>query len=231
MSNNKKHWSYRFEKWLVQHILNMLQKRYIQKDKDGDIVIDEILINDRLNVEKMSLIMSLYAHHVDNRDHDEQENSHSNGDETDISSQYHDSDAYDNEELNRDEDGYYYQESVINYDDIGETSLVRDALFSLGDRVAHRIYQFRGVVYDADAHFSREEEWLNNIPEKIRPRKDQPFYHLIAENPENGELYLAYVSEQNLIKITKNDEDTQDWQALEDALQEISYVHQHTIVH
>lgn len=220
MSEKKKHWLYRFEKWLVQRLLTMLQKRYVRRDEDGDIVMDEILISDRLNIEKMSLIMSLYAHHMDAKHHhqddDETATEHNADDE-----KYHD----------QDEEGYYYQESVINYDNIDETSLVRDALFSLGDRVAHRIYQFRGVVYDADAHFSREEEWLNNIPEKIRPRKDQPFYHLIAENPESGELYLAYVSEQNLVKIADNDEEYQDWQALEEALQEISYVHQHAVVH
>ena len=31
----------------------------------------------------------------------------------------------------------------------------------------------------------------------MRPNKDQPFYHLLAENAES--TYVAYVSEQNLI--------------------------------
>ena len=41
------------------------------------------------------------------------------------------------------------------------------------------------------------EEWWNSIPENHRPKKDQPFYHLLAEN--DSSYYIAYVSEQNLL--------------------------------
>jgi heat shock protein HspQ len=73
----------------------------------------------------------------------------------------------------------------------------RDAKFQIGQVVRHRFFPFRGVVFDVDAVFSNTEEWWQAIPEEIRPAKDQPYYHLLAENEENE--YIAYVSEQNLI--------------------------------
>ncbi len=72
-----------------------------------------------------------------------------------------------------------------------------DAKFDIGQVVKHRSFPFRGVVFDIDPEFSNTEEWWLAIPEEIRPRKDQPFYHLLAENEEAH--YVAYVSEQNLI--------------------------------
>ena len=72
----------------------------------------------------------------------------------------------------------------------------RDAKFSIGDVVKHRLFPFRGVIFDVDPEFSNTEEWYQAIPEEIRPRKDQPFYHLLAENEDA--YYVAYVSEQNL---------------------------------
>ena len=68
--------------------------------------------------------------------------------------------------------------------------------FAIGQVVKHRLYEFRGVIVDVDPEFSNTEEWWDSIPEEVRPRKDQPFYHLLAENEET--TYLAYVSEQNL---------------------------------
>ena len=74
------------------------------------------------------------------------------------------------------------------------------AKYALGDVVRHRIYPFRGVVFDIDPIFNNTEEWWLSIPEEIRPRKDQPFYHILAENDETE--YIAYVSEQNLLPDT-----------------------------
>lgn len=71
------------------------------------------------------------------------------------------------------------------------------AKFALGAVVRHRFYPFRGVIYDIDPVFANTEEWWLAIPENIRPRKDQPYYHLLAENDETE--YIAYVSEQNLL--------------------------------
>ena len=74
---------------------------------------------------------------------------------------------------------------------------IRIAKFQIGDIVRHRVYAFRGVIFDVDPEFANTEEWWESIPEDVRPRKDQPFYHLLAENDESS--YIAYVSEQNLL--------------------------------
>jgi len=73
----------------------------------------------------------------------------------------------------------------------------RTAKFAIGQVVKHRVYPFRGVIYDVDPTFSNTEEWWRSIPSEVRPSKDQPFYHLFAENAESQ--YVAYVSEQNLL--------------------------------
>lgn len=91
---------------------------------------------------------------------------------------------------------------------IGEASLrgrqemrlletIRQARYTVGDVVRHRVYAFRGIVFDIDPVFDNTEEWWLSIPEEVRPAKDQPFYHLLAENEETE--YIAYVSEQNLL--------------------------------
>ena len=73
----------------------------------------------------------------------------------------------------------------------------RVAKFGIGQVVRHRISPLRGVIFDVDPEFSNTEEWWLSIPEEVRPPKDQPFYHLLAENDQS--TYLAYVSEQNLL--------------------------------
>src|SRR5215475_6864754 len=73
----------------------------------------------------------------------------------------------------------------------------RAAKYCIGQVVKHRIFPFRGVVFDIDPTFNNTEEWWQAIPAEVRPRKDQPFYHLLAENNET--TYVAYVSEQNLL--------------------------------
>lgn len=74
---------------------------------------------------------------------------------------------------------------------------VAHARFALGDVVRHRLFGFRGVVFDIDPVFANSEEWYQSIPEEARPDKEQPFYHLLAENGEQS--YVAYVSQQNLV--------------------------------
>ena len=73
----------------------------------------------------------------------------------------------------------------------------RDAKFRIGQIVKHRVHPFRGVIFDVDPEFANTEEWWESIPEEIRPAKDQPFYHLFAENETS--YYVAYVSEKNLV--------------------------------
>ncbi len=73
----------------------------------------------------------------------------------------------------------------------------REARFEIGQVVRHRFHPFRGVIFDVDPTFANTEEWWQSIPESMRPRKDQPYYHLLAENEKT--TYVAYVSEQNLL--------------------------------
>jgi heat shock protein HspQ len=80
---------------------------------------------------------------------------------------------------------------------------VRRAKYALGQVVRHRVYAFRGVVFDIDPVFNNTEDWWLAIPAEIRPVKDQPFYHLLAENEETE--YIAYVSEQNLLPDTSGE--------------------------
>ncbi len=71
------------------------------------------------------------------------------------------------------------------------------AKFGIGEVVRHRMFAFRGVIFDIDPVFANSDEWYESIPEDMRPHKDQPFYHLFAENDESA--YVAYVSQQNLV--------------------------------
>ena len=79
----------------------------------------------------------------------------------------------------------------------------RTAKYGIGQVVRHRKYPFRGIIYDVDPVFSNTDEWWLAIPEEVRPHKDQPFYHLFAENADTE--YVAYVSEQNLLPDTSGD--------------------------
>jgi heat shock protein HspQ len=78
-----------------------------------------------------------------------------------------------------------------------EAPLNASARFGIGDVVRHRMFDFRGVIFDIDPVFANSEEWYESIPEHIRPHRDQPFYHLFAESEESS--YTAYVSQQNLL--------------------------------
>lgn len=71
------------------------------------------------------------------------------------------------------------------------------ARFGIGDVVRHKLFDFRGVIFDVDPVFTNSDEWYDSIPEALRPSKEQPFYHLLAENSETA--YIAYVSQQNLL--------------------------------
>jgi len=76
-------------------------------------------------------------------------------------------------------------------------TMIRSAKYRIGEVVKHRIFPFRGIVFDVDPEFDNTDEWYEAIPEDIRPAKDQPYYHLLAENDDTE--YVAYVSEQNLL--------------------------------
>jgi heat shock protein HspQ len=76
--------------------------------------------------------------------------------------------------------------------------MIKAAKYHIGQVVRHRVYPFRGVIFDVDPEFDNSEEWYASIPADIRPSKNQPFYHLFAQNDETE--YVAYVSEQNLLE-------------------------------
>ena len=82
-------------------------------------------------------------------------------------------------------------------------SKTRSAKFKIGQVVRHRLFPFRVVVFDIDPEFNNTEDWYQSIPAEVRPRKDQPFYHLFAENADTE--YVAYVSEQNLLPDESGD--------------------------
>ena len=84
-----------------------------------------------------------------------------------------------------------------------EMNSPRVAKYKIGQVVRHRVFPFRGVIFDVDPTFSNTEEWWQSIPAEVRPHKDQPFYHLFAENTETE--YVAYVSEQNLLPDTSGE--------------------------
>ena len=77
------------------------------------------------------------------------------------------------------------------------------ARFAIGEVVRHRLFDFRGIIFDVDPEFANSEEWYEAIPEELRPSKEQPFYHLLAENSETS--YVAYVSQQNLVADDSDD--------------------------
>ena len=80
---------------------------------------------------------------------------------------------------------------------------MHEAKFRIGQVVRHRLFPFRGVIFDVDPEFSNTDEWWESIPENVRPRKDQPFYHVFAENESSH--YVAYVSQQNLLEDETGD--------------------------
>jgi heat shock protein HspQ len=80
---------------------------------------------------------------------------------------------------------------------VGQKIEFPSARFAIGEVVRHKLFDFRGVIFDVDPVFANSEEWYEAIPEPLRPSKDQPFYHLLAENDESN--YVAYVSQQNLV--------------------------------
>src|SRR5476649_1599210 len=83
---------------------------------------------------------------------------------------------------------------------VADMNKTRNAKYTIGQVVKHRLFQFRGVIFDIDPVFDNTEEWWQAILAEVRPRKDQPFYHLFAENAETEDV--SYVSEQNLLPDT-----------------------------
>ncbi|MDA9636415.1 heat shock protein HspQ [SAR86 cluster bacterium] len=75
--------------------------------------------------------------------------------------------------------------------------------FAIGQVIRHKFLDFRGVIFDVDPEFNNTEEWYQSIPAQMRPKKEQPFYHVFAENDDV--FYTAYVSQQNLLADSSNE--------------------------
>ena len=70
---------------------------------------------------------------------------------------------------------------------------MKDATFSVGQLVWHRLFHYRGVVFDVDPVFLGSEEWYEQMA-RSRPPKDEPWYHVLVHNA----VHQTYVAERNL---------------------------------
>ena len=91
---------------------------------------------------------------------------------------------------------------ILDKQQTNKTKKLDSPKFTIGEIVKHKYYPFRGVIFDVDPEFMNSEDWYDSIPEDIRPKRNQPFYHLFAENDEGP--YIAYVSQQNLVGDGEN---------------------------
>lgn len=67
------------------------------------------------------------------------------------------------------------------------------AKFSVGQMVHHRLFNYRGVVFDVDAEFAGSDEWYGRMAQS-RPPKEAPWYHILVDGSED----VTYVAERNL---------------------------------
>lgn len=67
------------------------------------------------------------------------------------------------------------------------------AKFGIGEPVRHKLFGYRGVVYDADPDFRGSEEWYEQMA-RSRPPKDRPWYHVLVHDAS----HTTYVAERNL---------------------------------
>ncbi len=74
------------------------------------------------------------------------------------------------------------------------------AQFSVGELVLHKLFDYRGVIFDVDANFAGTNEWYEAMA-RSRPPKDQPWYHVLVHD----EVHSTYVAERNLVPDISND--------------------------
>ena len=68
-----------------------------------------------------------------------------------------------------------------------------EARFAVGQRVHHKLFDYRGVVYDVDPVFAGTEEWYQQVA-RSRPPRDRPWYHVIVD----GASHTTYVADRHL---------------------------------
>lgn len=67
------------------------------------------------------------------------------------------------------------------------------AKYGVGQIIHHKMFDYRGVIFDVDPSFSQSDQWYD-LMTQAKPRKDQPWYHVLVD----GSDYITYVAEQNL---------------------------------
>ena len=67
------------------------------------------------------------------------------------------------------------------------------AKFFLGEIVHHKIFDYRGVIFDIDATFQGTDEWYDLVA-RSRPPKHTPWYHLLVDGTER----TTYVAERHI---------------------------------
>ena len=72
---------------------------------------------------------------------------------------------------------------------------MKQAKFSIGQCIHHRLFDYRGVVVDVDPEFLGQDDWYE-ANAMSRPPKDQPWYHVLVHDANNE----TYVAEQNLME-------------------------------
>ena len=70
---------------------------------------------------------------------------------------------------------------------------MKQAKFSIGQCIHHRLFDYRGVIVDVDPVFSGSDEWYEQVA-KSRPPKGEPWYHVLVHDASQE----TYVAEQNL---------------------------------
>jgi len=74
---------------------------------------------------------------------------------------------------------------------------MQQAKLNIGQLVQHKLFGYRGVIYDVDPEFMLTDEWYENVA-RSRPPKNEPWYRVLVDN----ELLETYVAQQNLDPAT-----------------------------
>ncbi|MGH7930242.1 MAG: heat shock protein HspQ [Candidatus Binatia bacterium] len=70
---------------------------------------------------------------------------------------------------------------------------MRKAAFSIGQIVHHKLFGYRGVIFDVDPQFLGTDEWYETVAGS-RPPRNRPWYHVLVD----GQPAQTYVAERNL---------------------------------
>lgn len=71
--------------------------------------------------------------------------------------------------------------------------VVKLARFRVGEIIHHRLFDYRGAIFDVDPEFRGDDAWYAQMA-KSKPPKDRPWYHVLVD----GATHTTYVAEQNL---------------------------------